>query len=390
MTSRRNVQRLNEVAQYHEKMPEARNKMREIHTYCVGLAAAAFIISALACGPTLLHGQQDGQATQTNQSGEVKTPVPTLDPTKEKELEDNIKTAIPHTQTPTPSKADPDQGSPTPPPTEPLLPSRTPAPTPQPAVVPTPTPSPYASITIDADFCSNVSLYDPAYYRGRDGYTAANYIQIKCSELVGRIIGERCTPSDGNLLDPEAKSCIQRNAESVRDYTIRSSVFPECFSEQVQTESQFLECTHNKGNNDSRLRAQLVETRIAIRAVVDQDKRVLEAEEDAWTCVRQVTENKPPPDYVDTSRLLFWQGWNSAENAKRLSQLGEPRLEKIRQYMLLVDQCALEANVYQARYDAFMAELRHMMRAEPERVEAWKKLGTLSAMEEFGPEMLRP
>ena len=189
-------------------------------------------------------------------------------------------------------------------------------------VAPTPTPNPYADITIDADFCFNVSLHDPKYYRGRENYAAASYIQVECGRLAGRVIGERCNPSNANSLEPEAKTCIRRNAALIKDYMIRSTVYPQCFTAEIESDEQFFQCARETGDNDNRLRASLVDSRTAIRATVDQNQAVVNAEQNAWPCVEQAAENTPAPDYIDTSRLLFWQGWTSEADAKRLSELG--------------------------------------------------------------------
>ena len=58
--------------------------------------------------------------------------------------------------------------------------------------------------------------------------------------------------------------------------------------------------------------------------------------------------------------------------------------------MRLVDQCALAAGVYRARYDVLMAELRRYAVEEPDKIEPWTTFGTLASLEEYGSAMLRP
>ena len=358
----------------------------------LAIATIVAITLALACGPAAPSGQQGEERTPTPKPDGIQTPTPTVDPTKEKEVEDKLRTAVYRTPTPKPSGDGEEKTTPTPDPDaeEPLPPTSTPIPTIPLAIVPTPSPNLYAGIVIDADFCFNVNLQDPSLHRARDKYDAASHIQVECSELVGRVIGERCYPDNGNPLGPDAKACVKRNADNIKDYVIRSSVYPECFSDHVQNDSQFIQCARQAGDNDNNMRAAAAQTRLVIRAVVDQNPTVVAAEKNAWICLEETKDKGSASQYVDTSRLLFWQNWTTEADAQRLSRLDESRLEKIREYMRLVDQCALKANVYQARHDALIAELRRYVTEETAKVEPWIKFGNLAALEEYGSEMLRP
>ena len=356
----------------------------------LGMVAILAITLSIACGPATPSGQQSDDPKSTPKPDGVKTPTPTVDPTKEKEIEDKLRTAVYRTPTPKPSGDGEDKATSTPEPEEPIPPTDVPTPTLDIQPAPTPTSNRYANITINADYCFNVDLQDPSLHRARDKYDAASYVQVECSQLVGRVIGERCYPNNGDPLDQKARECVKSNAEQVKDYLIRSSVYPECFADQVQSDSQFAECARQQGDNDHRLRSTASQTRQSIRVVVDSNQDVITAEQNAWSCLRETADNHPASQYVDTSRLLFWQNWVTDADDRRLSELGETRLEKVRQYMALVDQCALEANVYQTRYNALMAELQRYAAEEPEKIEPWLRFGTLDALKEYGAEALRP
>ena len=88
-------------------------------------------------------------------------------------------------------------------------------PTETPSHPPTPTPNPYAHITIDADLCFNVNLHDPALRRTYEVYDASSYILIRCFDVIGRTIGERCAMNTTNGLDATVQAGIKRNAETV-------------------------------------------------------------------------------------------------------------------------------------------------------------------------------
>ena len=342
----------------------------------VALAVAVAALTALlvACASAAPSGQQDDDATPTPKPEGIKTPTPTIDPTP----------------TSKPSGDDEEKTTPTPTPTEPLPPTEVPTATPDHRPGPSPTPNPYAHIVIDEEFCFGVSLQDPSLYRARDKYVPGGYIQSECSELVGSVIWERCDPGGGNPFTVDVKACLQRNAETIKDYVIRSSVYPDCFSDDIENDAQFFQCAREGRANDHRLRLSVADVRLAIRAVVDEKQAVIDAERNAWTCLGETADKHPASQHVDTTRLLFWESWTTEAHAQRLSELDETRLEKVREYMQLVDRCALKANVYQTRYDAFMVELRRHMAQGPEQAEPWIKFGILEAMEEYGAEMLRP
>ena len=365
--------------------------MRKTIRQSSGIPAALIIIAVtLACGPAALPEQSSEDLSAQPKTGETKTPAPTLDPTKEKEIEDKLKTAVYQTPTPKPAGDGQDKATTTPEPTEPPPQPPTAVPTTPPYVVPTPTTSPYVNITIDEDFCFNVSLYDPQYYRARDKYNAISYIQVECTELVGQVISERCFSDDASTFTTESKVCITRNAALVKDYRLRSTTYHQCFTDDINNDEQFFQCARETGDADHALRLAVDAMRWSIRTAADKDPRVMEAEQNARDCL-EATEGKPDvSEYVDTTRLLFWQSWNTEEEASQLAKLGESRLEKVRQYMLAVDKCVLKAGVYRERYNFMMTELRRYAAEDATKLAPWKKFGILSALEEYGSEMLRP
>ena len=180
-----------------------------------------------------------------------------------------IRTAIVGAGTREASRNSEDTHMPTPPPEaeEPFPPTDTPVPTETPShpPTPTPTPNPYAHITIDADLCFNVNLHDPALRRTYEVYDASSYILIRCFDVIGRTIGERCAMNTTNGLDATVRACIKRNAEAVKDYRPRSQLAPECHSIGLTTDEEFFECMRDTSNHDNDLRAVLAETKSTIR-----------------------------------------------------------------------------------------------------------------------------
>ena len=191
------------------------------------------------------------------------TPVPL----GEKEIEAMIRTAIAGAGTREASRNSEDTHMPTPPPEAegPFPPTDTPVPTETPSHPPTPTPNPYAHITIDADLCFNVNLHDPALRRTYEVYDASSYILIRCFDVIGRTIGERCAMNTTNGLDATVRACIKRNAEAVKDYRPRSQLAPECHSIGLTTDEEFFECMRDTSNHDNDLRAVIAETKSTIR-----------------------------------------------------------------------------------------------------------------------------
>ena len=93
---------------------------------------------------------------------------------------------------------------------------------------------------------------------------------------------------------------------------------------------------------------------------------------------------------MDLNRLLFWEEWVTDEQHVAIGALPQPRLDKIYERMAVVDGCAVEAGVYEARLEATLEELHRLVMKEPTKAEPWIELGILDAMEEFGTAILRP
>ena len=342
----------------------------------VALAVAVAALTALlvACASAAPSGQQDDDATPTPKPEGIKTPTPTIDPTP----------------TSKPSGDDEEKTTPTPTPTEPLPPTEVPTATPDHQPGPTPTPNPYADIVIDEEFCFKVDLQNPALTRARDGYNAAAYLVNRCADVVGRVIGERCLITSDSVPDEQTQACMKRQAEMIKDYDIRSQVAPDCLGIGLTTDEELLQCIQDEWEEDEQLSTAAIRTGLAIRETIDRDPTVIATEKNAWACLAETGKQDLMADYIDVSRLLFWQNWVDDETYGPIGQLDSLRQEKIQERMRLVDQCALGAGVYQARYDVLMSELRRYFVENPEAVEAWKKFGALEALEEYGAEMLRP
>ena len=213
---------------------------------------------------------------------------------------------------------------------------------------PTPTPNPYAHITIDADLCFNVNLHDPALRRTYEVYDASSYILIRCFDVIGRTIGERCAMNTTNGLDATVRACIKRNAETVKDYRLRSRLAPECHSIGLTTDEEFFECMRDTSNHDNDLRAALAETKSTIREVSDRNPEVIAAESIAWNCLEQTGKQDLMAGSIDVSRLLFWESLVTEADYQRIRDLDETGIEAFGERMRLVEQCALAAGVYRA------------------------------------------
>ena len=346
------------------------------------------LLLAWACGPTGPVAQQTATPAPTAKSDGSDTPIPM----GEKEIEAMIRTAIAGAGTREASRNREDTHMPTPPPEaeEPFPPTDTPVPTETPSHPPTPTPNPYAHITIDADLCFNVNLHDPALRRTYEVDDASSYILIRCFDVIGRTIGERCAMNTTNGLDATVRACIKRNAEAVKDYRPRSQLAPECHSIGLTTDDEFFECMRDTSNHDNDLRAALAETKSTIREVSDRNPEVIAAESIAWNCLEQTGKQDLMAGSIDISRLLFWESLVTEADYQRIRDLDETGIEAFGERMRLVDQCALAAGVYRARYDVLMAELRRYAVAEPDKIEPWTTFGTLASLEEYGSAMLRP
>ena len=368
-------------------------KLNALSRVSRSLAAAWFAIAlALGCGLTTPQLDTGDGEPSTATPGTLDTPTPTLDPTQIKEIDDRVGTAIYGQPTPTPGENRGDQAFPTveAPREEPLPATTLSTPTRLPPPFPAPTPNPFPGVTIDADFCFNVNLQNPAYKRLSNGMSAHSYIYVECIDLVGRTIGERCPAGPQEPFDEELQSCVKEQAEMIKDYTIRASQAPQCLGIGLNTDEQLLPCYQAAHNEVFRLRTEVPKVRMAIREVIDRNEMVITAEADAWACLEKTGQKELRSEHIDNDRLLFWQNWVTEADSRRLTQLDGSQLESLNERLILIDQCAVDAGVYQARYDALMAELRRLAAAEPEKIEPLIKFGTLAALEEYGPEMLRP
>ena len=93
---------------------------------------------------------------------------------------------------------------------------------------------------------------------------------------------------------------------------------------------------------------------------------------------------------VDLNRLLFWEEWITDEQVIAIGALPQPRLDKIYERIAIIDRCAAEAGVYEARLEATLEELHRLVAEEPAKAEPWVELGLLAALQKFGTTMLRP
>ena len=357
--------------------------MRAITTWKHLCGAIAVVMMAAmllaACGPAAPSLEDDGK-------GDDPKPTATIDPTKGKKVDEILKTAMP-TPTAKPS-GDGDEKTPADPDIRPTISTPTLEPVPDP--VPQPTPHPYANVPITVDFCFNVDLHNPSYRKAREGYDASGYIMTECSRLIGRTIGERCNITADNGLDTSVQACSKQQAEKVKDYTLRSRLSPQCESVGLTTDEQFLTCIKVGQAKDQEVRERGESERLTLRQVIDRDAAVIAAEATAWTCLEDSGKKNLASSDIDVSRLLFWEDFVTEDEVKPLMELDAVRMEKVRERMQAVDQCALKAGVYDARYDALMSELRRYINEEPSKIEPFVHFGTFKALETYGAEMLRP
>ena len=363
--------------QFGSSMPDVWKHFRGT----IGVMMLAGLLLA-ACGTAASPLQDGGQ-------GDDPKPTATVDPTIEKKIEEILKTAMP-TPTAKPSE-DGEDTEPEDPDIRPtvILPTLEPVPD----TVPTPTPHPYADdIDISADFCFNVDLHNPAYRKALEGYVASGYIISQCSKLIGRTIGERCNvePTTTSLADTSVQACIKREAETVKDYTFRSGLAPQCFVIGLTTDEEFLACMKAGQAKDQELRERRDAGRLALRQVIDRDAAVIAAEASAWACLEAIGKKDLASNDIDVSRLLFWENFVTEEEVKPLMELDDARMATVNERMRVVNQCALDAGVYDARYDALMAELRRYIKEEPAKAEPFVHFGEFKALETYGSEMLRP
>ena len=358
------------------------SSMLDVWKHFCGTIGVTMLTSLLvaACGPAAPSSSSDGKDNDPK-------PTATIDPTVEHKIDEIVKTAVP-TPSAKPSSdgedKEPDEGD-IPPPT------KTPTPEPVPNVVLPPTPHPYADdIDISADFCFNVDLHNPAYRKAREAYSASGYIISQCSKLIGRTIGERCNVGPTDLADTSVQACIKREAETVKDYTFRSGLAPQCHVIGLTTDEEFLACMKAGQAKDQELRERRDAGRLALRQVIDRDAAVIAAEASAWACLDAIGKKDLASNDIDVSRLLFWENFVTEEEVKPLMELDDARMATVNERMRVIDQCALEAGVYDARYDALMAELRRYIKEEPAKAEPFVHFGEFKALETYGSEMLRP
>ena len=316
--------------------------------------ALAYLLLLCACAPAAPPTQGGG----TEPTVEA-TPKP-----------DNVK--------PTPTRYPGDPARPTPLPTATLVPPEKPTPTPKGE-------SRQADYTFD--YCAELSLYDPSPDARIDGD-----VIHRCSDIIGRTIQDQCITgiTVAETMDEETQACSKRILDRVKDYQLRRLKGYECTAIGIHTDEEMHQCLATSGERHQRLQSALRTTAVEIRGIVDADPDVNQAEKRAWACLEASGEKNLAAQDVDLNRLLFWEEWVTDEQHVAIGALPQPRLDKIYERMAVVDGCAVEVGVYEARLEATLEELHRLVMKEPTKAEPWIELGILDAMEEFGTAILRP
>ena len=268
-------------------------------------------------------------------------------------------------------------------PGDPAVPTPLPTPTWSPPEKPTSTPKDESrQVGYTFDYCAGLSLFDPSPDIGRD-------VIHQCSQTIGKTVQERCTTGNG-VANEEEQACSKRLPEQVKDYQLRRLAGYECLAVGWSTDEELLQCLADEGEHHQRLQSMLQTTTIETLAVVDRDPDVNQAEKRAWACLEASGDKNLAAQDVNLNRLLFWQEWVTDEQHVAVGSLPQPRLGKIYERIAIIDRCAAEAGVYEARLEATLEELHRLVAEEPAKAEPWVELGLLAALQKFGTTMLRP
>ena len=319
------------------------------------LLALLSIALLLACAPAAAPAQ-GGETEPTAEA----TPKP-----------DDVK--------PTPTRDPGDPARPTPLPTATFRPPEKPTPTPK---------GQTQEIMYTFDFCAEVSLLDPSPgIRGN-----LSDVIPQCSDIIGKAIQEQCVTGTtvAETMDEETQACIKRLLDRVKDYQLRRLKGYDCIGIGLRTDDDMLQCFNAEGERHQRLQSMLRTTTLEILAIVDVSSGVNQAEKRAWICLEASGEKNLAAQDVNLNRLLFWEEMITEEQHRALGELPQLRLEKIQERAMIVDRCAIEAGVYEARLRATLEELHRLVAEEPDKAEPWVEFGRLAALEEFGTAMLRP
>ena len=273
-------------------------------------------------------------------------------------------------------------------PGDPAVPTSLPTPTWSPPEKPTPTPkgeSRQADYTFD--YCAGLSLLDPSPDARIDGD-----VIHQCSEIISQTIQDQCITgiTTAEIMSDETQACTKQILERVKDYQLRRLKGYECIDVGIRTDEELRQCLVAEGEHHQRLQSMLRTTTVEVRAVVDANPDVNQAEKRAWACLEASGEKNLAAQDVDLNRLLFWEEWITDEQVIAIGALPQPRLDKIYERIAIIDRCAAEAGVYEARLEATLEELHRLVAEEPAKPEPWVELGLLAALQKFGTTMLRP
>ena len=331
-------------------------------------ALAAILIFALlvACGPATpssTTGERPGYdtdpaSTPRSVSPQGSTPVP---PTA---------TPIPPTDVPPPPVDPTPTPKPTParPPEDPpgggFKPESKPAPIFPTEPPPTPVPTPSTGIAL----CYDLNMY---------GSTIAEMEYfIWCFDELQDDVSDNCH-GIGNGTSASELACAQERLASVQMSFLRESGL-QCFA--ISNQDDLRTCYDEASRTAAENRAMLWSTWAEISATVEADPDVKTRKVLMADCVAGRGYARPDPEAP-----LRWQENKPRDQQKPATDQTEEDLPAEHALLLVMDECAVNADLYAAQETVWVSELLRLAASDPSRVQPLLDDGVKVALDADGP-----